>query len=64
MRKLTVLHVPIPLALESSELYTLIQVQREREREINRKDIGFAVIYVDFRTAGRYHSWFAGLPIM
>jgi hypothetical protein len=38
--------------------------ERKREGQINRKDMGFAVINGDFQTAGRDHAWFAGLPVM
>jgi hypothetical protein len=36
---------------------------RERERDVNRKDIGFAVMNGDFQTAGRDHAWFAELSV-
>ena len=62
IRKLTVHHVPTPFLHETTENDSLSITYRERER--NRKDIGFAVINVDFQTAGRDHAWFAGLPVM
>jgi hypothetical protein len=63
-RKRTVPYVPSPFLHETADNDSVIHVQREREREINRKDIGFAVICGDFQTVGRDHAWFAGLPVI
>jgi hypothetical protein len=61
MRKLTILHVPTPFLHETAMNDSLSLTCRERERE--REDIGFAVINVDFQTAGRDRTWFARLPV-